>query len=416
MELNKAPVRVNVCNPQLREPGTIYVTTRPGGLPTRSQFSWIVAFYQDGSVALNRQYEGTSQDIRHVGGHRLLFSQSAQGILNELDTDGNTLRRWHARGKFKDKSPPRGSVELPVDFMHHTVNVLPDGNLLILDAESRVMSDWPANADDPNAARIGAEIVGDVIVEVTTSGQVVKRYHLLDMLDPYRITHGSHAGYWRKQGFANAFDWSHCNAVAYDAHDDTLIASVRHQDCIVKFRRDTGELVWILGNHKHWKDPWRQYLLSPSTDLQWQFHQHDCSAPTPGRILCFDNGNFRAPAFEARRPPGANFSRLVEFEVDPENMGVSQVWSFEDPPGDRIYACYQGGALRLPKTGNTFGTFGGICTADGQPSDTNVGTDGHARLIEVTPGGEVVFDASIASNENAEKLAISAFRATHVPV
>lgn len=415
MELEQAPIKVNVCKPSKREPGTIYVTTRPGGLPTRAQYSWIVAIDQDGTIALNRRYDGTSQDIRHAGNGRLLFSQSAQGILNELDDKGNTLRQWHARGKFQDKPAPAGSVELPVNFMHHTVSTLPNGNFLILDAESRTFPDWPVNATDPEARPADAEIVGDVIVEVTPEGKEVHTYNFLDMLDPYRITHGSHESYWRKQGFPNAFDWSHCNAVSHDPADDTLIASVRHQDCIIKFTRETGELVWILGNHAHWKAPWKDYLLQPAQDMQWQYHQHDCTAPAPGRILCFDNGNFRAPAFSAPREAGDNYSRLVEFEVDADRKSVRQVWSFGEDRPDPIYACYQGGALRLPATGNTFGTFGGICFENGKPSGSNVGSEGCARLIETTADGEVVFDASIDTFGHADIPAISAFRAAHMP-
>jgi hypothetical protein len=122
MTVTVAPIQVKLCNAARREPGTIYVTTRPGGLPTRAQYSWIVGIRQDGSIALNREYAGTSQDIRAIGNDRILFSQSAQGILNELDREGNVMRQWHARGKFQGQQPPPASVELPIDHMHHTVN------------------------------------------------------------------------------------------------------------------------------------------------------------------------------------------------------------------------------------------------------------------------------------------------------
>lgn len=415
MDVQKAPIKINYCKTQAREPGVIYVTTRPGGLPTRAQYSWIVAIAQDGAIVLNRTFEGTSQDIRHIGGGRLLFSQSAQGLLNELDRDGNIVRQWHAEGKFRDKPAPQGSTALPLNYMHHTVNVLPDGTFLFLDAESRRYPGWPTSASDAHAPKADAEIVGDVIAEITPSGELKNRYRLLDMLDPYRISHGSFEAYWRKQGFPNAYDWCHSNAVAHDPSDDTLIVSVRHQDCIVKFRRGSGEIIWILGNHAHWKEPWKKYLLQPAAGLEWQYHQHDCSAPSPGRILCFDNGNFRAPAFETPLPAAQNYSRLVEFEIDEKTMSVRQAWSFGEDVQRPIYGCYQGGALRLPKTGNTFGTFGGVCYEKGMPSDNNVGTDGEARLLEVTPGGEVVFDATIGAIGVPEMTAISAFRATHVP-
>ena len=56
-------------------------------------------------------------------------------------------------------------------------------------------------------------------------------------------------------------------------------------------------------------------------------------------------------------------------------MTVRQVWSLDDANGEDTngkntnpgcYACYQGGAFRLPKTGNTLMTYGGIVTVDGE--------------------------------------------------
>lgn len=410
-----APIKLVSCKPEKREPGLIYFTTRPGGLPTRAQFAWVIGVAQDGSLRLNKKYMGTSQDIRALPDGTLLFSQSAQGLINHIDLDGNILRQWHARGKYLDKEPPKGSTELPINFLHHTVNALPNGNFLTLDAQSDIYHDWPGSVSDRNAPSETAEVVGDVITEVTRDGDIVHRYHMLDMLDPYRPTHSTRSGYWQKLGFPNGFDWCHCNAVGYDADDDTLLASLRHQDCIVKFKRSSGELVWILGNHSEWKGPWSNYLLQPEGDLDWQYHQHDCSAPGPGRVMCFDNGSYKSGAFESKLADEKNYSRLVEFEVDAAKRTVRQVWSYGGPDSDMTYACYQGGALRLPKTGNTFGTYGGICFDNGKPTSNNVGTFGIARLVEVTPAGEIVFDMRIDDSESANPQAFSAFRATHVP-
>lgn len=412
---NSIPFKLMSCDPSRREPGMIFFTTRPGGLPTRGNAAWVVGIAQDGSIAVQKEFAGTSQDIRCQPDGTILFSQSAQGLIKELDNDANVLRCWHARGKFLDKTPPDGSTELPVNFIHHTVNYMPNGNFVLLDAESRIFDNWPGSAEDRDAATITAEVVGDVITEVTRDGRIVQRYHVLDILDPYRATHSIHSNYWRKQGFPNGFDWCHCNAVTYDAGDDAFIISLRHQDCIVKFRRGSGELVWILGNHSQWKKPWSDYLLKPDASVAWQFHQHDCSTPAPGRILCFDNGNYRSGAFEPKLDDARNFSRLVEFEVDAKAMTIRQAWAWGGPPQSTTYACYQGGAMRLPKTGNTFGTFGGICLMNGVPTSENEGSFGRSRLVEITPDGEVVFDLHIDDSAAAEPRAFSAFRATHVP-
>jgi hypothetical protein len=54
--------------------------------------------------------------------------------------------------------------------------------------------------------------------------------------------------------------------------------------------------------------------------------------------------------------------------VDEANGRISQVWSYGDTPGEHVFAGFQGGALRLPQTGNTFITYGGICCANGRPA------------------------------------------------
>lgn len=415
MSNGSVPLKLITCDAARREPGTIYITTRPGGLPTRAAFAWIIGIAQDGSISLNREFPGTSQDIRSQPDGTIIFSQSAQGLINQLDSQGNILRQWHARGKFLDKQPPAGSTELPVNFVHHTVNTMPNGNFLLLDAESRTFANWHSSTSDPDAPKQTAEVVGDVITEVTREGKIVNRFHMLDMLDPYRATQSTLSGYWKKQGFPDAYDWCHCNAVTYDPHDDTVIASVRHQDCMIKFKRSNGDLVWILGNHSQWQKPWSDYLLQPGPATQWQFHQHDCSVTGPNRVMCFDNGNYKTGAFETPMPDQDNYSRLVEYEIDPKAMRVNQIWAWGGPPQDQTYACYQGGAMRLPSTGNTFGTFGGICELDGAPTSRNEGTFGRARLVEVTPEGQIVFDMHIDDSAAATPRAFSAFRATHAP-
>ena len=408
------PIKINICKPQRREPGTIYFTTRPGGLPTRQPYGWVIGVAQDGSITLDRKFVGTSQDIRALPNGNLLFSQSAQGLLYELDAAGNIHHTWYARGKWIDKAPPAGSVELPVNHIHHTVAYLPNGNFLVLDAELRHYENWYGNARDEKAFRQNAALVGDIIHEVTRAGSLVRSHYLFDILDPYRITHGSFDEYWHKQGFPGAYDWSHVNAVHHVPEDDTLIISVRHQDCIIKLGREDGKLRWILGNHSGWKDDWRRYLLTPEDGLRWQYHQHDCSPTGSNCIMCFDNGNYRAPAFSSPLPDEENFSRAVEFEIDERRMRVRQVWEHGEKADERIFACYQGGAMRLPTTGNTFMTFGGICLKNGKPYGSNVNAFGRARLIEVDPQGEVVFDLQVDDSNSTEPMAYSAFRSTHL--
>ena len=175
---------------------------------------------------------------------------------------------------------------------------------------------------------------------------------------------------------------------------------------------------WILGNPGNWKQPWSDKLLAPLGDVDWAYHQHDCSITPGGNILCFDNGNNRAVPFGDKMPPGDSYSRAVEFSVDEDAMTVRQVWSYGDGAngneGEKLFACYQGGAYRLPQTGNTFITFGGICTLDGAPTDDVEQGFARARLVEVTPDNEIVFDMWIDDSGGNDPLPLSSFRAEFV--
>ena len=63
----------------------------------------------------------------------------------------------------------------------------------------------------------------------------------------------------------------------------------------------------------------------------------------------------------------------------------------------------------MPKTGNTFITYGGICSVDGKPAGEPDGADIRARLIEVTPDKDIVLDLRIGGGPDDPK-ALSVFR------
>ena len=413
------PHSVGICIPERREPGMMVFNVRPGGPDSgRNRVGWIIGVDDQGRFPLNLKFDTAAQDSCALPNGNLMFSLTGAGLIKEVLGSGEVVRQWHVAGKWKNKTPPVNSVVIDVPLTHHRVNRFPDGNLLLLSAEVRDFPDWPQNDTDKNAPRGPAKVVGDVVLEVTPKGKTVNKWHLLDMLDPYRICYGSCSDYWQKLGFPDSNDWCHTNAVFYDKRDDTIMLSLRTQDCILKFFRSSGTIKWILGNPGNWRAPWSDKLLEPIGNVAWQYHQHDCSVTPTGTILCFDNGNHRALPFTEKLLAEKNYSRVVEFAVDEEAMTVEQVWSFGDGngPGEGLYGCYQGGAYRLPKTGNTFMNFGGVCTIDGVPTYDNRADMCRARLIEVTPDKEVVFDMWIDGSNEIPPMPLSSFRAEHVPI
>ena len=412
---NLLPLRIEKCVAERREPGMMVFNVRPGGgADITGGNGWIIGVDQSGHFPLNLKFDTPAQDTCALPNGNLLFSLTSAGIIREVTRSGETVRQWHMRGKWQDRTPAAGSIEIDIPLSHHRVNIFPNGNLLLMSAEVREFPDWPENDRDPDAKRRTARVVGDVILEVSPQGETVNRWALLDLLDPYRLCYGSCSHYWESRGIAESNDWGHANGVTYDTSDNSILVSLRNQDCIVKFSRDNGKIKWILGDPGNWRLPWSNRLLKPEGPLAWQYHQHDCSVTPAGTILCFDNGNHRATPFEPRMPDESSYSRIVEFAVDETAMTVRQVWSYGEAAGERLYSCYQGGAYRLPRTGNTFMTYGGICTIDGVPTSDNRKGFCRARLMEVTPEKEIVFDMWIDGSGENPALSLSSFRAEFV--
>ncbi len=409
------PLRLESCQAERREPGLMLFNVRPAGRDRDiSKNGWVIGIDRAGVVVLNLKLDAPTQDVRLHPNGNILFSQTDLGLITEIDRIGKRLRRWHMAGKWRGKTPPEGSIEIDLIRNSHTVGVLPNGNLLLLSTETREYPDWPGSDTDPTAATETATLEGGVVAEVAPDGHIEQSWRMLDLIDPYRISYGSRRDHWHNRGIPDSFDWAHANCAGYDASDDGILVSLRTQDCIIKFSRATGELKWILGSPNNWRAPWAEKLLTAAGPLDWQFHQHDCSVTPTGTVLCFDNGNHRATPFDPKMPEADCYSRAVEFAVDEAAGTVRQVWSFGDAPADRLFCCFQGGAYRLPQTGNTFITYGGIATLDGVPSGDNAHGLNRARLVEVSPDGAVVFDLWVDGSREEVPRSFSVFRAEHV--
>jgi hypothetical protein len=408
MTTDLPPIRVVHCDPTRREPGAMLFNVRTRGESINGYSGWLMSVDQSGAVACLHKSNLAVQGVRRLPSQNLLVT-IVDGLVLEMTRSGEVLRQWYATGRYRDREPPAGGIAVDAETFHHGVNLGPDGNLLLLSMEVRAYDDWPGSTTNPNAPRERAQVVGDVVMEVAPDGRKVNEWRLFDMLDPYRITYGSRDAYWCKRGFANTNDWCHANGTAYDARDDAILVSLRTQDCIIKFDRKSGVLRWILGPHGNWKEPWAGKLLKPDGALSWNFHQHDCSITPAGTILCFDNGNDRALPFERRVPDAENTSRAVEFAIDDATRTIRQVWSYGEAPPARLFAGFQGGAMRLPNTGNTFITYGGVCSLDGKPSADSDRADIRARLIEVTPDNKVVLDLRVGGGVGDPR-ALSVFR------
>ena len=358
------------------------------GNSTPANFSPAVAVDDEGEIIWYYLPENHRvHDVRRLDNGNLVYEVwPGTGGMIEIDMLGNIQRRWHFTGTAKDPAP--GSIPVETDSFHHDFVELPNGNFLLLSSEHRVIEDWYTSETDPDAPRADANVIGDVVVEFTPAGEVVNEWSLFDILDTGRIGYNS----LREDFWANHYDgvvegivhdWTHGNALIYEEGDHAFLMSVPYQDAVIKVSMETGELVWILGTHENWNEPWSDKLLTPVGDVEWSYKHHAISHTEHGTYLLFDNGAARASPFEEKMPLADSYSRAVEYAVNEETMEVSQPWVY-GPEQEVYYGRYLGDVDWHPQADTVLINVGG---AETNAEGVNVPpgqAQRWARLMEVT--------------------------------
>ena len=288
------------------------------------------------------------------------------------------------------------SYFLPNMSFHHELKELPSGNLL-------------ASATDYTK-----DTINDVIVEIDRStGEIVRRWDMDEILGRYGIDRLATPSFeltelTDEDGNAYNENWFHNNCVVYDESDDSLIVSSRHQSAVFKIDASTGDVRWVLSDHNCYAGTGLEpYLLNPvdendnavdNDDFAWQYGQHAAMICSDGDIALFDNGNYRTKLDIDRTLAADNYSRVVKFHVDEENMTVSLVSEFGKEYGSEHFCALIGDVDELGE-GHYLDTFGGHCLTGpgGDVSDSAGAPYIESSLFEVLDG-EVIWQMSSTPN------------------
>ncbi len=347
--------------------------------------SW-ASDYRPG-MAAHLTGEGTLLRAGNVGNPQFDVG-GAGGVIQQLDWEGNVV--W----EYTCSSDTRLS--------HHDVEMLPNGNVLMIAWELRTADEALAAGRDPGLLADG-ELWPDSILEVRptgpTGGEVVWEWHAWDHLvqdhDPTQANYGVVADHPELidvnyvAGRAGA-DWMHVNAIHYNAALDQVLLSVRSfgEVWVIDHSTTTAEAAGHSGGDSgaggdllyRWGNP--QAYDAGTPDEQVFFGQHDAQwipagSPGEGNVLVFNNG---------QGMPGEAYSSVDEiappvdasgaYTLDPSgSYGPEQpAWRYTAETPSDFYADHVSGAQRLPN-GNTL-----ICD----------GVDG--RIFEVDADGQTVWE------------------------
>ena len=353
------PIRVTTRVAGKMEPGlTMFSPRRSGATPAfGTGFGMLVAVDGAGEVVWYYRTNSRISDLeRRPNGNILYVTQDFR--VTEIDLLGNVVRQWYAAKR------PQGAAKdaVPVDSLtfHHEVDVLPNGNLVVLGSEIRELDNYFTSETDANSPRKKQRVMGDEVVEFDLEGKAVWKWSAFDHLDPYRIGYETFDGYWFRRGFPGVIDFSHANGIVYDPSDDSLLINFRIQSAVVKVDRKTRKIKWIAGEPDGWPASLQDKLFKMEGGGRWFYHQHSPSMTPQGTLLLFDNGNYGSRPYNKTIAPGAAYSRAVEYKLDEKTRTMREVWSSETGGEGAVVSTAMGDVQFLTKTGNVLAHYGSL--------------------------------------------------------
>jgi hypothetical protein len=341
----------------------------------------------------------------------------AGGITQEFTWDGKLL--WDYK---------RATDKL---MLHHDVCRLPNGNTLMLVWEKKPAKDAVAAGRSPELVKDGRPMLIDSVIEVKPTGkktgEVVWEWrvwdHLIQDLDKSKPNYGDVAAHpelidvnagegimaavlkskggldkLKSIGYVGGGgrgpvrvspDWTHINAVDYNADLDQIMLSVHEfsEVWIIDHSTTKAQAAGHTGGHSgkggdllyRWGNP-VMYRAGTEKDRQL-YAQHNAHwipkrLPGEGHVLLFNNG---------MRRPGGEYSSVDEFVLPVDSQGhytgepgkpfapAQLVWSYSAPSKKDFLSSFISGAQRLPN-GNTLACSGA-----------------NGTLIEVTPEKQIVW-------------------------
>ena len=340
-------------------------------------------------------------------------------ILGSSNMYSDTFRDGGGNTGCIEEYRPDGSLVYRLalatdDYIHHhDLEKLPNGNILAVIWE-RISSDQAIELGrNPELApEDGLWIDGIVEVDPTTARIVWEwslKHHLIQDFDSNKPNYGVvadnpgkldiNAIRLDKEGKTDA-DWTHVNAIDYNADLDQIIFSanhlhevyvIDHSTAPYESQGDAGDFLYRWGNPKNYK---RGDDESMQLFAQHDAHWIDDGLPGAGNIMIFNNGYAanRAYTTVVELTPPMNADGTYNLGDDGAYGPTELAWEYNPKNGEEFFSWFISGAQRLPN-GNTL---------------VNHGAD--SRLREVTPGGDIVWEYQFDDGADGPHMTFRAYR------
>ena len=297
---------------------------------------------------------------------------------------------------------------------HHDLEVLPNGNILILAIEF-----ISAQEADDNGSEVTADRYSEMILEVNPiTDQIVWEWHAWDHLiqdtDTNLLNYGTISDYPGRININYAFDgtdpdWLHANSIDYNADLDQIIINspTFNEFWILDHSTTTAEAADNIGGISgnggdilyRWGNP-QAYNRGDSTNQVFEF-QHDAhwipsGLPDEGKIMIFNNGQEREySSIDIIEPPlDTNNSNNYILNNNSTPYGpLNLYWSYSDSVN--FYSARVSGAQQL-QNGNIL-----ICSGfQGKLFEIEHQTDSVVweYIIANTATGPIIQGAAAAGN------------------
>ncbi|MEL6405330.1 MAG: aryl-sulfate sulfotransferase [Chloroflexota bacterium] len=304
------------------------------------------------------------------------------GSVGKYNWDGELVWRWElGREGYR---------------LHHGLELMPNGNLLLIAFEYRTTEEAIQAGRNPET--LGDGLWSEVFMELDTETlEIVWEWVLWDHLiqdfdetkDNYGVVEDNpqlvDINYWEPQNPVIE-DWVHVNSLDFNPELNQIAVSARefNEIWVIPYTETSEEAATEAGNLLYrWGNP-RAYGQGTEAD-QELFFQHDVQwipegYPGAGNMLTYSNRNLDETLEEGE------FSRVIEimpplledgtYELSEDGVygPFELTWFYEGNPRTELYSRITSGAQRL-LNGNTLITEGF-----------------QGRLLEVTSEGEIVWE------------------------